>query len=97
MAYQISTRAATIGILRTTNIQMKVETSMSTIVPGGRDSEQVQRRHLRPSRPPAQAGAVSRAVMERRLSKRSSISSRVSRPTRSVPNSSTLNEAITVP
>ena len=57
--------------------------------------EQAFRRRARSPR--AQAGAASRAVMRRKCSKRSSISSRVRRLTRSVPNSCTLNEAITEP
>ena len=44
-----------------------------------------------------EAGSASNWVIERSSSKRSSISSRSSRATRSVPNSSTLKEASTVP
>ncbi len=93
-AYQISDSAAAIGIFRTRNIQMNVAASTRRIVPRLPRLNTPAPTWRRAAR---QAGAASSAVMRRNCSKRSSISSRLRRATRSVPNSSTLNEAITEP
>ena len=94
IAHQISSSAAISGTLSTTNIQMKVEASTRT---------EAYPQRLRLTRPGlclvwwGYAGAGSSAVIRRKASKRSSISSAVRRATRSVPNSSTLKEAIAEP